>query len=240
MDNIQQFDLDINKSTSVSIVACTTDIDLDSGIWAINWFDTKRRWLYNLYTFIASRFVIKVGGKLWFKGAFVETLSGNKKDARKILLIVKYPTAHHFLDLVALKSFQMVSLLRILAVKRFVFGFTQRHKIEGLSEKRQDKGAPCLVHHFRNTSEINKKITSICYAASEQNIYLNYWGKKAATLKRSHSTEGAYDVPFIMDGILVFEAANRDQLMAFYKSETYLAFTAGLDNSYAAIFKKIA
>ena len=240
MENIQQIDLDINKSTSISIVACGADINLDSKVWAINWFDTKRKWLYNIYTAIASRFVVQVGGRLCFKGAFMETLSGDEKDARKILLIVAYPTAHHFLDLVKMKLFQMVSILRILAVKRFVFGFTQRLKIEKLTKNRQTKGAPCLVHHFRNEASVNEKIELVCHLANEQNIHLSYAGLKVATLRRSHSTEDSYDVPFIMDGILVFEADNKGQLMAFYESELYKSFTETLDNSYVALFRKLA
>lgn len=240
MENTPQIDLDVNKSTSISIIATREDVDFNTAVWAVNWFDTKRKWLYNLYTAMASRFVIKVGGSLCFKGQFQETLAGNEKDGRKILLIVKYPSAHHFLDLVAMKSFQLVSIFRILAVKRFIFGFTHPLIIEGLVKNRQPKGAPCLVHHFRNVTTVNDKIESITHAASEQNIHLSYTGLKAATLKRSHSTEDGYSIPFIMDGILVFEGKNKAQLLAFYNSEVYQAFAGDLDNSYVALFKKLA
>ncbi len=240
MQNTSQIDLNINKSTSISIIASQAEIDLNTAVWAVNWFDTKRKWLYHLYTSIASGFVIKVGGKLWFKGQFEQTLSGHEKDARSILLIVQYPTANHFLDLVKMKRFQMVSILRILAVKRFVFGFTQPIKMEGLIKNRQSKGAPCLVHHFRNNSVVDEQIKTISRLAGDTGIYLNYAGIKAATLKRSHSTEGGYAIPFIMDGILVFEGENREQLMAFYQSEVYQTFVGSLDNSYVALFRKLA
>ena len=240
MQNTSQIDLNINKSTSISIIASQAEIDLNTAVWAVNWFDTKRKWLYNLYTSIASGFVVKAGGSLWFKGELEQTLAGNEKDARKILLIVKYPTANHFLDLVKMKLFQMVSILRILAVKRFVFGFTQRIEIEGLIKNRQPKGALCLVHHFRNDTGINEQVESISHLASDMGIHLNYAGLKAATLKRSHSTEGGYDIPFIMDGIFVFEGENKEQLMAFYQSEAYQIFAGSLDNSYVALFRKLA
>ncbi len=230
----------VTKTTSLSITALRQDIDLGSNLWAINWFNPKRRWLYNLYTALAVPLAIKVGARLWHKSTFLEKLAGADGDGRKMLLIVEYPSASKFMDLVGIKFFQLISILRILAVEDFIFGFTKRVAPQGLSKNRQAKGAPCLVHHFRREKDFSKDFNDIASAASEKEINLIYAGAKAATLSRTVVEKGITEVPFFMDGIIVFESDNAASLKTFFASELYRKFTSDMENSYAAIFEKIA
>ena len=235
-----KIDKQITKTTSISIIGVSSEIDLDTGLWAINWFDTKRKWLYNLYTLLAAPLVIKVGGGLVFKGQHLEKLAGEDNDARKILLVVKYPSANHFFDLLAFKFFLLLSVLRVMAVEKFVFGFSKRIKIERSFKDRKSKGSPCLVHHFRGNKDISIDLQNLTNAAAEKGINLAYAGTKAATLQRTVDGKGTVDVPFIMDGIIVFEGDNRSDLQVFYEREIYQQFIGNVANSYVAVFEKLA
>ena len=119
----------VTKSTDILIRGINADINLKEPFYAINWFSTKREWLYHFYNFLAARSVIKIGGKAFFKAGVGETIiddSGNGK--RELLLIVRYPGGLQFKSLMESTYFKMVSILRILSVRKFTFGFT--HKIE--------------------------------------------------------------------------------------------------------------
>ena len=70
--------------------------------------------------------MFKIGGKVLFKGKCQQAISGNQELARHYLLIVNYPSGHRFLELLSDKLFQVVSVLRIAAVKRFSFVLDQR------------------------------------------------------------------------------------------------------------------
>ncbi len=240
MEKSNQIDKKVTKTTSLSITGSQQGIDLGSNIWAVNWFNPKRRWLYNLYTTLAGPLVIKVGGRLWHKSTFLEKLAGKDDDGRNMLLIVEYPTASNFMDLVGIKFFQLISILRILAVEDFIFGFTKRVAVPGLTKNRQAKGAPCLIHHFRSKKNFSGGFNSLASFASDKGINLIYAGTKVATLSRTIVDKGVMEVPFFMDGIIVFESDNIASLKTFFGSETYRDFTSKTENSYAAIFEKIA
>jgi uncharacterized protein (DUF1330 family) len=239
MESKLELEVKINKSTTISIVGSSPDIDLSTDVWAVNWFNTKRRWLYNIYSMLAAPLVEKVGGRLVLKAEFVKKIAGEKGDGRQLLLIVNYPSAHSFIELMSKGVFLFLSILRILAVNRFVFGFTKRVEIEELSPNSQAIGTPCLVHHFRGLKKDENNFKNIALAAADKSIHLAYAGTKAATLKRAHDTEGSYNVPFIMDGILVFEGQDDDALQAFAESSIYQSFTDGMEHSYSAIFRKL-
>lgn len=238
MEDKLQIETKTNQSTSLSILAHSVDIDLTSDLWAVNWFNTKRPWLYNIYTTLMSPLVGKVGGKLVFKGSFVKKLDGHEKDGRKTLLIVKYPSAADFIDLVSKKAVLFYSILRIMSVERFMFGFTHQLDTNEIKPQKTAKGSPCLVHHFRGEIDIQATFNQLSSIAISNGVDLCYAGKKAATLKRSHNTEGSYEIPFTMDGILVFVAKDEANLQSFYATPDYQSFIASLDNSYAAIFSK--
>ena len=109
---------------------------LHNPLFAINWFDTRVALVYHFYNLLAAPRVFKIGGKALFKGEYRETIYGNPDMQRKFLLIVNYPSANHFLDLVSDKVFQVFSVFRMAAVKRFSFVLDQRHHGEQLLTNR--------------------------------------------------------------------------------------------------------
>ena len=88
---------------------------------AINWFDTRYAPLYHLYNALAARHVRRIGARPLFKAELRETLAGDACLARRFLLIVRYPCGERFLDLLSSRRFQLLSLLRIMTVRRFSF-----------------------------------------------------------------------------------------------------------------------
>ena len=100
--------------------------EIESPLFAINWFDTRIAIIYHLYNLLAAGRVFKIGGKPLFKGKCQKKISGNTELARDYLLIVNYPSGHRLLDLLADKWFQLMSVLRIAAVNRFSFVLHQR------------------------------------------------------------------------------------------------------------------
>ena len=100
--------------------------EIESPLFAINWFDTRVAIIYHIYNLVAAGRVFKIGGKALFKGKCQQTISGNADLARDYLLIVNYPSGHRFLELLSDKLFQVMSVLRIAAVKRFSFVLHQR------------------------------------------------------------------------------------------------------------------
>ena len=100
--------------------------EIESPLFAINWFDTRVAIIYHIYNLLAASRVFKIGGKALFKGKCGQTISGNADLARDYVLIVNYPSGHRFLELLSDKLFQLVSVLRIAAVKRFSFVLHQR------------------------------------------------------------------------------------------------------------------
>ena len=101
--------------------------EIESPLFAINWFDTKIAIIYHLYNLLAAPRVFKIGGKALFKGKVQEVISGSTDLARDYLLIVNYPSGHRFLELLGDKLFQVMSVLRMAAVKRFSFVLHHRH-----------------------------------------------------------------------------------------------------------------
>ena len=100
--------------------------EIEAPLFAINWFDTRIAIVYHLYNLLAASRVFKIGGKVLFKGKCQQAISGNPDLARHYLLIVNYPSGHRFLELLSDKLFQVMSVLRIAAVKRFSFVLHQR------------------------------------------------------------------------------------------------------------------
>ena len=97
---------------------------IEGPLFAINWFDTRVAFVYHLYNLLAGGRAVSVGANVLFKGKCGETISGNPAWSRKFLLVVNYPSGHQFLKLVSDRIFQLVSVLRIAAVKDFSFVFT--------------------------------------------------------------------------------------------------------------------
>ena len=227
---------DLTKTIAVEIVPEGEGDILTDRIWAIYWFNYKKKWLYTLYNRLAAPHVIKVGGELLFKGHNQKTLLGDSEWARQTLLIVTYPKIDNFLEMLTVKAFQLKSLLRVKAVKDFVFGFTKRidlNKTDSSSIVRQNNSY--LVFHYQGAFDQSK----IYELAEEYNLQVFFHGAKMALLKRIE--EGKEDVlaPFFMDGILLFNSDSANNYNDFVTSEKFKAICQDTTSCYAAIFDRV-
>jgi len=124
MSNHEKIERKITGSMTAEIQGDLSEIE--APLFAINWFDTRIALVYHFYNLVAASRVYKIGGKALFKGKCQQKISGNTDLARDYLLVVNYPSGHRFLDLLADKLFQLMSVLRIAAVNRFSFVLHQR------------------------------------------------------------------------------------------------------------------
>ncbi|MEM9071041.1 MAG: hypothetical protein AAGE52_21195 [Myxococcota bacterium] len=152
---------------------------LDESLFAVNWFNAKHPRIYTAYGILAARDVFRVGGKIFFKGVVTETLVGDGR--REVLLIVYYPSGRAFLDLVRGRFFQLVSPLRMLAVRRFSFVFHRRHDGPArIEHKRQrfDRSKTYALHHFRSDAPIENLAEEIRGSLPE-GVRLHFLGEAA-------------------------------------------------------------
>ncbi len=145
--------------------------EVESPLFAINWFDTRVAIIYHLYNLLAASRVFKIGGKVLFKGKCEQAISGNEELARHYLLIVNYPSGHRFLELLGDKLFQLMSVLRIAAVKRFSFVLHQRQGEPQLlpdSKSVIDSGDHYAVMQVRLSEESKQEANTFDFSALER------------------------------------------------------------------------
>lgn len=223
----------ITDKITIDIVPVNSSVDLQQRVWAINWFNYKKKWLYTLYNRLAVRNVIKVGGQLLFKGHNRQTLFGDETLARETLLVVTYPKIDNFLDMLTIKAFQVKSLLRVKAVKNFVFGFMKRVDTNTMNISRNT--GTYLVWHYQGN--IDKHL--LRQLLDKYHLNLFFQGEKLAQLKRSE--QGKEDVipPLIMDGIVLLKPDSPPlQYKEFIDDETFNNICAGNKSNYVAIFDR--
>lgn len=218
----------ISKTEKVLIVPVVEHFDEHADMCAINWFNLKIPWLYQLYGLIASRFVRKVNGKLYFKGNLIRQLEGPVDRTRENLLIVCYPGARTFLDLVDFKIFQMVSVFRLAAVKQFIFGYTEnileKSDCTGATDSRFNKQQTYLVHHFiGGTSWLMDNRQELSGSAQAHNVAVYFCGLTTAHIAREQSGQRKTG-EFFMDGIVLFAADSEADIENFRRNECYSAF----------------
>lgn len=226
----------VSKNNKVMIVPVVEHFDEHADICAINWFDLKTPWMYKLYGLIASRFVRKVSGKLVFKGTLARKLIGPKDRLRDNLLIVCYPGAQKFLKLVNFKIFQIISVLRLAAVKRFVFGFTEnileQTESSDVGERRFNLQQIYLVHHFQgNNNWLRINHLELFDVARQYQLDAYFCGLGYAHIAREISGQ-RHDAEFFMDGMVLFAASSEVDAEKFIKDDLYRAFIENnTDNS---------
>ena len=209
----------INSKTTIHITASDKQSDLDQPLYAINWFNTKSKKLYNLYAALAFPHVKKVGGEVVFKGKVKDTLSGNKTLKRESLLIIKYPNADSFLGLFSQKMFLIKSLLRIKAVKDFVFGFVKMNGGSARSTSQPEKymgDKSYLVHILKGKPELEIKIDDI-----QAGINVFFDRQKAAYVGRSTDDGEIKQGPFFIDRIIIWEASDESILKDWLEHSSY-------------------
>ncbi len=218
----------VSKTEKVLIVPVVEHFDEHADMCAINWFNLKTPWMYQLYGLIASRFVTKVSGKLYFKGHLIRQIEGPIDQIRENLLIVCYPGARKFLELVDFRIFRLISVLRLAAVKKFAFGFTEnildKSTSAGSGDSRFNTEQIYLVHHFQGDSNwLRDNRQEIFAAARRHHLEVYFCGLTNAHIAREKS--GQRQSPeFFMDGIVLFAANSEVDIENFTRDDLQTTF----------------
>ncbi len=216
MDESNQISVNLGAKNRATITSTDKEWPLSKPVYAINWFDTKSLSLYNLYNRLASRSVIAVGGRPRFKGKVTRVLYGDDEDRRDVLLIVNYPSPQCFLNMLTSTYFMIVSILRMLAVKRFTFGFT-RSKSESAIEKDPLFEQAYLVHFYRG-NDISEEVLAIATRVGSRVLYSGTLSARVST----GSTEGkSQNIHCLMDGIVVLQANDSSVFDKMTMSDEY-------------------
>lgn len=184
---------------------------LDEPIYAINWFRAKRPWAYELYGALAARSVFATGGKLLFKGVVIETLQGDA-GGRDTLLIVNYPRASSFLDLLSGRFFQLVSPLRMMAVRRFSF----------VMHRRSD--GPALLKYRRPRFDKSKHFAA-CMGPADMRVQESHgveeiYAGQAAVEVAMQGRKGKKTLPYVTGRLQIVQGESEDALREWAKRQT--------------------
>lgn len=212
MPEAERISINITNRMQAAITSTDAGWPLSNPVYAVNWFDTKSLPIYNFYNFLATRSVRAVGGYPVFKGRVTGVLHGSNDDKRDVVLIVNYPSPQCFLDMLKSRYFMLVSVLRMLAVKRFTFSFTRPTSTPN-SEHDASFEQIYLIHHFRGDD-----ISNNLFALSEKaGIRILYSGTLSARVSSGSANKTGQDINCLMDGIAILQAENDtviDDLMA--------------------------
>ena len=219
------------------------DVSLSEPIYAVNWFNTRFKWMYDFYNYLAAPSVFKIGGSVFFKGVVTKTLYGSEDDAREVLLVVNYPSGNNFLKLVEGKFFVLVSILREIAVKQFSFGFTERldssaPNPNGKKRRKFDPSKSYAIHHFRTNKSIADFISVIRLVAESEGVKVDYAGQTSSLLFAQNRNGEDTQVPCLLDGLVLFEAKSDNQLEEFLMSQGYQSEIAQWGSSFIALLNR--
>lgn len=233
-------EIKIDKKISVFIQAVKNTVEFDRPVFAINWFNTRWLWLYNIYNFLALRSVVKVQGKPFFKGLTQEVLHGEKEFRRDVLLIVEYPSSNAFKSMVESTYFQVVSLLRIAAVKSFGFGFFFPETTLNAPDK-DDDSVYCF-HHFSvaDQTEIDRTLKQLkdIVNQSEFDVEPIFEGGLGAHLY-SGNLKNKKQLPCLMDAAVVIKAKSNDALKQLIVQNDYQSLIQQTSHSFVAVVARV-
>ena len=225
-------------------IVLESDHDADAlanPLFAINWFNTRSLWLYNMYNAFASPSLSRVGGKVLFKGRVTETLLGSPDDARQILLIVNYPSGARFLDLLSNQFFQVTSLLRMAAVRDFSFALNQRGDGPDRLEHQTQPFDPSRawgVHLYSSDHDIREEVQDLRAFADGENRSLYFASLRAATVHSETSNGVREPLHCVTDRVVILESDNEDQLREAVAGR-WGEFACGVSNSYIGLLNRI-
>ncbi len=221
----------ITASTSVAIRSNHPDYDLSNPLYAVNFFDASPAWLYHLYNRLASRSVRKIGGRPLFKGIVLDSILSDT-GKRQILLIVKYPDAIAFKNLLESTYFKLVSILRIKSVQRFTFSFTKPQ--DDLNFDHEYKYY--AIHHFGNRviSDVLKGIRN-----TKDDIDVVYAGKTSAHLFRQNKVTPDAQVESMIDNLIVYGSSSQEKLKSLLQSAEYLRRFDNEDPGYISTINRV-
>ncbi len=231
----------ITSGTTIHLEPVDGADPLEGPVFAINWFNTKRAWLYHFYNFLAARPVIRVGARVLIKGRVQKRLLGAEKDHRDMLLVVYYRSGEDFLDLLSRKFFQAISIFRQLAVRDFSFVFHKRRdgadRIEPAPAAGQGHKA-YAIHHFRSDGPVSGDLARIASLIEDHPVSVFFASEKTATLAAESQAGKRRTAPFETHKVVIFEAADGMAIETCLCSGAYRDFAKSLDFSYMAALER--
>ena len=214
-------------------------LSADEPIYAINWFDTKTQWVYDFYNVLAVRAVKKIGGGGFFKGKRVQTLYGEETDQRDILLVVRYPALENFRTMLENKYFQLVSVLRMAAVKDFTFGISKRSD-EGADfrpiEKTEDKAASYAVHHYSGSDNISAELRAL---TANTPVEIFFTSDIKAHIGTGKTAKKCTMVDCILKHIVILRAPQDEDIISFTNAPSYQDLIKRTERSYIGLYSRI-
>ena len=233
----------ITANLRVLITALRTDFKLDQPVYALNWFNSRSLWLYNFYNFLAARSVLKVGGVPLFKARVATTLYGDDADHRSVVLIVRYPGISQFKNMLETRYFQLVSVIRSLAVAQFTFGFSTRTDIQDDGEFNQHNRISdshiYVIHHYRVSDQVSGIAERAAALAATHQLKLAFSSRVSARLYSQKDSRPPVAVETIMDGCMILQADSQSQIDQWVASTGYKQLLATTDSSFVATLNRI-
>ncbi|AXT63405.1 hypothetical protein D1816_24685 [Aquimarina sp. AD10] len=233
MNSFQEVSCKVSRDKTLLIKTKAENISLDKEVFAVNWFVTKNKTLYNFYNLLAVKSVYNVGARPIFKGEIVKKILGS--DQQNMLLIVKYPSVKSFKNLIEKLYFKLISVIRIKAVKDFNFGFTTKNNFK--ASKTKDTTKKYAVHHYsgEHTSATKKIVIDL---ASRYQVKLFYSGSVSSLVHIKNKDKNPKQISCNMDEILLWYSDSEESIMAFVENKSYKEFIAQTSNSYLGILDR--
>ena len=211
------FSKQLTKKISVSLEG--ENVQAGSPLFAINWFDTRVAALYHFYNTMAASRVFRIGGKVFMKAKVGRQLAGDSEMKRQFLLIVNYPSPEAFLNLVGDPVFQVISLLRTTAVKRFSFCLNKRFEEPQLLETRfQDHDLTKKYAVLIFKGELGENLKAF---AKDQTIELLFSSERALTVAVTKGEAVEREAP-ITEKVFLFRSDDEESLETFFSAPEFL------------------
>ena len=223
------FSKQIIRKISVSLEG--ENVPAGSPLFAINWFDTRVAALYHFYNSLAAPRVFRIGGKVFMKAKVGKQLAGDSAMKRQFLLIVNYPSPEAFLEMVGDSVFQVVSLLRTAAVKRFSFCLNQRFEGPQLLENRfqdHDKTSKYAVLIFKG--EFAEGLRAL---AQEQAVEVLFSSERALTVSVTKGDVSEREDP-ITEKVFVLKANDEESLETFLSDPKFVEASHSWESFFAS------
>ena len=207
-------------------------------LFAINWFDARPAWVYHLYNLLAGSRLSKAGGRAIFKAKVVKTLGGDESLARRFLLIVRYPTAENFLHLASDRVFMVMSVLRMISVKKFSFVMHRRVEDCRSDDQRTTQHLPCVaVVHF-SANDIDIAIKTLATSVAETPLQIRFSGQLAVTAA-TQDKDGENRIPYVTDNTVLLMAKANSELEDYFSSSGFQQFVSHTDHFYAGLLRPV-
>ena len=209
---------------------------LQGPLFAINWFDTSVAWVYHLYNRLASGRLAKAGGKPHFKARVTEHLLGDASLGRKHLLIVRYPSAEHFLNLVSDKIFQLFSVLRMVSVRRFSFVMHRRQHGEDTIQPPLTNAYALL--HFHADSSVERILDKFQQIASGHGASVVFTSHRAVTVASQSNQADPQVLPFVTHTVVLFCAQDANRIRSMFDSEPFTDLLPSSEHCFGAMLHR--